>query len=56
MCQRGTSHHPDDELYIVVGDGRVSPVAMYRIDGDVGGELDWSRIGLSFATKVVGDA
>ena len=35
LCQRGTSHHPDDELSIV-GDGQVSPIAMDRIDGDVG--------------------
>ena len=55
MCQRGTSHHPNDELSIV-GDGRVSSAAIDRFDGDVRGELDWSSIGLSFATKVVGDA
>ncbi len=55
MCQRGTNHHPIDELS-TVGDGRVSPVTMYRVNGDVGGELDWYRVGLSLATEIVGDA
>ena len=55
MCQRGTGHHPDD-LLAVVGNGRVSPVAMNRVDNDVGRELDRSRIGLPLAAEVVGDA
>jgi hypothetical protein len=39
LRQRGTCHHPDGELAII-WNGRVSAVAVDRVDGDVGGELD----------------
>jgi len=39
LRQRGTSHHPNDELAIICN-GRASPVAVNRVEGDVGSELD----------------
>ncbi len=36
--------------------GRMTLVAVNRVDGDVGGELDSSRVGLSLTTVIMGDA
>ena len=39
LRQMRTRHHPDDELTVICN-GRVSPVAVNRVDGDFGGDMD----------------